>query len=178
MGHDMSSLPPPYAAFEENSRGKFHQRPAPGNQIFSLSAKDGRGSVVDVWVSGMKQITALQPREVVCQDVEMIASIYRNLGAPVAEQMVTRALGELALTMAGLAEKVRAQDLRDLAHQLGRLRRLAMDVGLVSLAAVAGDARTCLERADGTAFSAVWARLLRVAERSLSPDPGVADLSG
>lgn len=108
----------------------------------------------------------------------MIASLYRNLGAPVAEQMVTRALGELALTMAGLAEKVRAQDLRDLARQLGRLRRLAGDVGLVSLATVAGDARTCLERADGTAFSAVWARLLRVAERSLSPNPGMADLSG
>ena len=29
------------------------------------------------------------------QDVEAIAEIYRNLGAPVAEQLVTRALGEL-----------------------------------------------------------------------------------
>ncbi|MDM7933311.1 hypothetical protein [Tabrizicola sp.] len=126
----------------------------------------------------MAEVTALKPREVVRQDVEAITEIYRNLGAPVAEQMVTRALGELALTMAGLAEKVRAQDLRDLARQLGHLRRMAADIGLVSLATVAGDARACLERADGTAFSAVWSRLLRVAERSLSPDQGVADLSG
>jgi hypothetical protein len=126
----------------------------------------------------MAEVTALKPREVVRQDVDAIADIYRNLGAPVAEQMVTRALGELALTMAGLAEKVRAQDLRDLARQLGHLRRMAGDIGLISLAMVAGDARVCLERADGTAFSAVWARLLRVAERSLSPDQGVADLSG
>jgi hypothetical protein len=126
----------------------------------------------------MAEVTALKPREVVRQDVDAIADIYRNLGAPVAEQMVTRALGELALTMAGLAEKVRAQDLRDLARQLGHLRRMAGDIGLISLAIVAGDARVCLERADGTAFSAVWARLLRVAERSLSPDQGVADLSG
>lgn len=101
--------------------------------------------------------------------------IYRNLGAPVAEQMVTRALGELALTMAGLAEKVRAQDLRDLARQLGRLGRLAADLGLISLAMVAGDAKICLERADSTAFSAVWARLMRVAERSLAPEAGMAD---
>jgi hypothetical protein len=111
------------------------------------------------------------------QDVEPIAVIYRNLGAPVAEQMVTRALGELALTMAGIAEKVRAQELRDLARQLARLGRLAGDLGLLSLATVATDAKICLERADGTAFAAVWARLLRVAERSLAVEAGVADQS-
>lgn len=126
----------------------------------------------------MGKVTTFTPREVVRQDVEAIAAIYRNLGAPTAEQMVTRALGELALTMAGLAEKVRAQDLRDLARQLGRLKRLAEDLGLSSLAQVAGDSRTCLERADSTAFSAVWARLLRVAERSLAPVAGSVDLSG
>ncbi|NHB78053.1 hypothetical protein [Rhodobacter calidifons] len=125
----------------------------------------------------MGEIATLRPREVVCQDVEAIAVIYRNLGAPVAEQMVTRALGELALTMAGIAEKVRSQELRDLARQLGRLARLAGDLGLSSLATVATDARTCLERADSTAFSAVWARLMRVAERSLVIEAGLADQS-
>ena len=123
----------------------------------------------------MGEIAALRPREIVRQDVEAIAVIYRNLGAPVAEQMVTRALGELALTMAGITEKVRLQDLRDLARQLARLGRLASDLGLLTLATVASDAKACLERADGTAFSAVWARLLRVAEQSLSVTPGVAD---
>jgi hypothetical protein len=123
----------------------------------------------------MGEIATLRPREVVRQDVEAIAVIYRNLGAPVGEQMVTRALGELALTMSGLAEKVRMQELRDLSRQLARLGRLAADLGLLSLATVAGDAKICLERADGTAFSAVWARLLRVAERSLSLEVGLAD---
>lgn len=129
----------------------------------------------ETWVFKMGDVAALRPREVVRQDVEAIAVIYRNLGAPVAEQMVTRALGELALTMAGLAEKVRAQDLRDLARQLARLGRLSSDLGLLSLSSVAGDAKTCLERADGTAFSAVWARLLRVAERSLAAEETMAD---
>ena len=123
----------------------------------------------------MGEIVPLRPREVVRQDVEAIALIYRNLGAPVAEQMVTRALGELALTMAGIAEKVRAQELRDLSRQLGRLGRLAADLGLLTLATVAGDAKICLERAESTAFAAVWARLLRVAERSLAADMGLAD---
>lgn len=126
----------------------------------------------------MGKVTALTPREVVRQDVEAIAAVYRNLGAPTAEKMVTRALGELALTMARLADTVRAQDLRDVADQLARLRQLAADLGLVTLAGVARDARACLERADSTAFSAVWARLVRVAERSLSPNPGMVDISG
>ena len=123
----------------------------------------------------MAEVLALRPRETVRQDIEAIAVIYRNLGAPVAEQMVTRALGELALTMAGIAEKVRAQELRDLSRQLGRLGRLAADLGLLTLATVAGDAKICLERAESTAFAAVWARLLRVAERSLAADMGLAD---
>ena len=126
----------------------------------------------------MGKVVPLTPHEVVRQDVEAIAVIYRNLGAPTAEQMVTRALGELALTMAGLAEKVRLQDMRDLAQQLARLRRLATDLGLLSLAAVAQDAQGCLARADATAFAAVWARLLRVAERSLTLGPGMVDQSG
>jgi len=126
----------------------------------------------------MDSVAVLTPREAVRQDVAAIAEIYRNLGAPVAEQMVTKALAELALTLAAIVVKVRAQDLRDLSRQLSRLRRLAEDLGLVSLATVAGDAQTCLERADGTAFSAVWARLLRVGERSLAPQAGQTDLSG
>jgi hypothetical protein len=126
----------------------------------------------------MGKVTALTPREVVRQDVEAIAVIYRNLGAPTAEQLVARALGELALTMARLAETVREQDLRDVAAHLLRLSRLADDLGLLSLADVARASRICLERADSTGFAAVWARLVRVAERSLSPVPGIADLSG
>jgi hypothetical protein len=126
----------------------------------------------------MGKVTTLTQREVVRQDVEAIAAIYRNLGAPTAEKMVARALGELALTMARLAETVRLQDLRDVSEHLLRLARLADDLGLSTLAEVARDARLCLEKADATAFSAVWARLVRVAERSLSPNPGFADLSG
>lgn len=125
----------------------------------------------------MNNVTALRPREVVRQDAEAIAVIYRNLGAPTAEQMVTRALGELALAMAGIAAQVKSHQLADLARQLTRLRRMAESLGLVSIGMVSEDARICLERSDTTAFAAVWARLLRVAERSLAPDAEFADIS-
>ena len=43
---------------------------------------------------------------------------------------------------------------------------------MVSFAEVCGDVRACIERSDLVAFSAVWSRLMRVAERSLAPDKG------
>lgn len=115
--------------------------------------------------------------ERVRQDGEPIATIYRNLGTSSAEQVVTRALGELALTMASLAHQVRAHELADLTRHLRRLQRMAENLGMVSLGDVAGDVRICLDQGDSTAFSAVWARLIRIAERSLAPDKDLLDQS-
>ena len=115
-------------------------------------------------------VVMLRPNDHVKQDAEPIATIYRNLGAASAEQVVTRALTELALTMAGLASQMRAQELGDMDRQLRRLQRMSENLGLVSLASIAGDVRDCLGRNDVTSFAAVWARLLRVAERSLATE--------
>ncbi len=115
-------------------------------------------------------VVALRPNDRLRQDAEPIATIYRNLGTASAEQVVTRALTELALTMSGLAAQVQAHDLADMARQLRRLQRMSENLGLVSLGLISADLRACLERGDVTAFSAVWARLLRVAERSLAAD--------
>ncbi|MEH6772418.1 MAG: hypothetical protein V7668_00695 [Cereibacter changlensis] len=115
-------------------------------------------------------ITALQPKERVCQDAEQIAAICREMGAPAAEQAIGRALGELTLILSGLAARVQAQDVADLGRQLRRLQRMSEHLGMVSLGHVACDARRCAETGDGTAFAAVWARLIRVAEQSLAGD--------
>ncbi|NEX46835.1 hypothetical protein G3572_11505 [Rhodobacter sp. ETT8] len=119
----------------------------------------------------------LRPMERVRQDAGPIASIYRDLGTQSAEEVVTRALGELALTMAGLASQVRAHDLANLTRHLRRLQRMAENLGLISLGLVAADVRACLAVGDSTAFAAVWARLLRIAERSLAPDKDLLDRS-
>jgi hypothetical protein len=101
----------------------------------------------------MSNIVVFRPRERIRQDGEAIAALYRNLGTATAEQLVTRALGELALTMSGLDAQVRARDLADLTRQLRRLQRMAENLGMISLSAVAGDAGACLQSGDSTAFS-------------------------
>lgn len=124
-----------------------------------------------------ENVVALCPRDRVAQDAEPIAAIYRNLGTTSAEQVVTRALAELAMTMAGLSVQVRDRDLSDLSRQLRKLEHMSKDLGLVSMGRCADDVRICLERGDATSFSAVWARLVRVAERCLSPDRDLLDKS-
>jgi hypothetical protein len=143
------------------------------NLFFSTSGQLGLGC--DQEVCEMTNIVALRLKERVRQDVEPIATIYRNLGTSSAEGVVTRALGELALSMSGLASRVRAHQMGDLAHQLRRLGRMADNLGMVSLAAVSADLTMCLEREDSTAFTAVWARMLRIAEQSLSVAPEALD---
>lgn len=113
-------------------------------------------------------IIGLSPKERLWQDEEAIATIYRNLGSKTAEQVISRAIAELAVAMAGITAQVRLADLSDLARHLRRLQSLAENLGLISLAQVAGDTRNCLELRDDTAFSAVFARLTRVAEQSLA----------
>jgi hypothetical protein len=120
-------------------------------------------------------VTVLRPRERVRLDAGPIAAIYREMGAPGAEQLVARALSELALTMAGLAGQVRGRDLADLPRELRRLQRLADQMGMQSLSWMSVEARRCLDSGDATAFAAVWARLIRVAEQSLATDAGMLD---
>lgn len=147
-------------------------------ETFPSAQADKINTGVDV-ICGceMGTVVALRPKDRLRQDGEAIAAIYRNLGTATAEQMVTRALGELALTMAGIAAQLRAHELADLSRQLRRLQRMAENLGMVSLGQVAADARACLERSEATAFAAVCARLMRVAERSLAADKGLVDQS-
>ena len=104
-----------------------------------------------------ENLVALRVKERVRQDSEPIATIYRNLGTSSAEQVVTRALRELALTMAGLAAQVREREMQDLSRQLRRLQRMAENLGLITLGLVAADLTLCITCQDVTAFSAVVA---------------------
>jgi hypothetical protein len=124
----------------------------------------------------MGKVLALQPVESVRHDSAPIALIYRNMGTSAAEEVVCRALAELALMLAALGGPLPSADPRDPARGLRRIRRMAGQLGLVSLAQVAEDMATAFEQADAVAVAAVWARLMRVAEISLAPDTARLDL--
>ena len=105
-------------------------------------------------------VTALRPKERVRLDAEPIAAIYRNLGTSSAEQVVSRALGELALTLAGLVEQVRRRDLGDLGRGLRRLQRMADHLGMISLGLIVSARLRTEELADGILNLISWPMLL------------------
>jgi len=115
-------------------------------------------------------VVALRPNDRSRRDAEPIATICRNLGATTAEHLVARALGEICQTVAGLAEQVKAHDLAEMARPLRRLQRMSENLGLITLSTTAADLAICLSAQDVTAFSAVWARLVRVAQDALADE--------
>ncbi|MDZ7904515.1 MAG: hypothetical protein U5N55_01065 [Cypionkella sp.] len=122
-------------------------------------------------------VMALRPKECPQQDIDHIASIYRNLSPTAAQQVVASALAELAQMMATVGERIAAHDLRDLQRSLRQLQRMAQNLGLITLAKVSGDLSLCLQHSDATAFAAVWARLLRVVDCTLTFDQEMQDLN-
>lgn len=115
-------------------------------------------------------VVMLHPQERVDEDEGAILAIFDRLGPDPAAKLVSRAVGELALAVTVMAAQVDRHELDGLPRGLKRIQVMAAGVGMVSLSQVAGDARAVLMRDDPTAFSAVWARLVRVAERSLVRD--------
>ena len=113
-------------------------------------------------------VVALRPNDRVRQDAEPIATICRNLGATTAAHVVARALDEVSQMVAGLNTLVKRHDLAEMPRPLRRLQRMAENLGLITLGLVAADLTLCIACQDVTAFSAVWARLVRVAENALA----------
>ena len=113
-------------------------------------------------------VVALCPNDRVRCDAEPIATICRNLGASTAQHVVARALGEISQSVAGLAAQVKAHDLAEMPRPLRRLQLMAENLGLITLGLIAADLTLCISLQDVTAFSAVWARLVRVADDALA----------
>lgn len=113
------------------------------------------------------RVVTLHPQERVDEDAGAVLAILDRLGPDPGAKLVSRAVGELAMAVTVMSAQVERHELEPLPRALKRMQAMAAGVGMVSLAQVAEDARAVLMRGDATAFAAVWARLMRVAERSL-----------
>lgn len=115
----------------------------------------------------MASVVQLRLQERVDEDEGAIIAIFDRFGPDPGAKLVSRAVGELALALTVMSAQVDRHELGTLPRGLKRMQAMASGVGLISLSQVASDARAVLALGDATAFAAVWARLLRVAEQSL-----------
>lgn len=116
----------------------------------------------------MSVIEKLRMDEPVRLDPDRLVALYAQLGQIGAERMIAAAMEDLAEHLVTMQLAAREGKADVLTHASGELARLATQVGMVLLAQVAGDLSACMARHDVAAQAAVLARLVRIAERSLT----------
>ncbi|WP_255200103.1 MULTISPECIES: hypothetical protein [unclassified Sulfitobacter] len=123
------------------------------------------------------QVLQMRPTEQVCVDQERLGTLYKQLGETDAEDVVCRALEELALRISHCDRLYRTSDWQELRKNSRSLIAIADQVGLQKMAAVANDVMSAVDQADPVAIAATLTRLIRVGERSLTAIWDVQDLS-
>ena len=125
----------------------------------------------------LERVTVLQTTEYVRVDADRLAQLYAQLGERGAEDVVCRAMEELAARLAHADQQYRASDQAGLRKNARSLVAIAEQVGMQLLARVARDVTICIDVGDPVAQGAVLARLVRVGERSLFAVWDLQDLS-
>lgn len=115
----------------------------------------------------MEQVTLLRQQEQVQLDAHRLAVLYLQLGETNAEDVVCRALEELAARLAHAEKLYRDGHWVALRKCTRSLIAIADQVGMPLLARVAGDVTGTVDRGDANALAATFARLLRIGECSL-----------
>ncbi|MBV7395001.1 hypothetical protein KUW09_02780 [Mameliella alba] len=101
-------------------------------------------------------------------DPAQIETLRGDLGRPAAEDVVCRAMEEVAQRMCTLQNQALSGPREEMHKGLRALAAIADQIGLCSLSRVAHDVMACIELGDAVAEAATMARLARVGERSLT----------
>ncbi|MFD1883765.1 hypothetical protein [Paracoccus pacificus] len=97
-----------------------------------------------------------------------MAEIVDELGGMAARNVIGMALEQLATAITDVRLAHAGGNRAAVVDRTTQLSRLAWQVGLVSLASVAQDVAICAECGDEVGYAATLARLLRVANASLT----------
>jgi len=101
-------------------------------------------------------------------DQDRIEELYRQMGDEGAEDVVCRALEEIAVRMSYANKLYRRDDLVEMRKCVRSLSKIAEQVGMIALSRVARDVCTCIDQEDAVALAATVSRLARTGERSLT----------
>lgn len=123
------------------------------------------------------KLLELVQEEKVRLNSDRLHTLYLQLGEHSAEDVVCRALEELAVRLSHCERLWRAEDWDALRKSARSLIAIADQIGMVELARVAGDVTNSIDASDMAALGATLFRLIRVGERSLMAIWDLQDLS-
>lgn len=116
----------------------------------------------------MTQVMRIKPVENIRVDSDQLCALYAQLGEEGAEDVVCRAIEELAVRLANCEQMWRENRFEDLRKNARSLIAISDQVGMHKLSVVARDVTICIDDRDGTAVAATLSRLMRIGERSLT----------
>ncbi|WP_082630929.1 hypothetical protein [Roseovarius atlanticus] len=125
----------------------------------------------------MERIILLNQTEVVQLDQGRLEQLYLQLGEAGAEDVVCRALEELAVRLSHTERCYRSDRVQDMRKSARSLIAIAEQVGMSKLARVARDVTQSIDLHDRVAIAATLSRLLRIGETSLHEIWDVQDYS-
>lgn len=110
-------------------------------------------------------------------DPDRLEQLYRQMGPGAAEDVICRAVEELAIRLTRCERDWRGGDMTALRKHARSLIAIAEQIGMTALARVAGDVTRTIDAGDWPAIGATLFRLIRVGERSLTAVWDTQDLS-
>jgi hypothetical protein len=128
-------------------------------------------------VKVVAQVLTLMQSEPVRLDPDRLSGLYHQLGERGAEDVVCRAIEELAVRLAHCQRVWQAEDWDDLRKIARSLVAISEQIGLTVMARVATDVTVAIDAGDYAALGGTLFRLIRVGERSLTAVWDLQDLS-
>ena len=110
-------------------------------------------------------------------DHDQLGTLYAQLGAVGAEDVLRRAMEELALRLSHSERQFQDDDLEEMRKSTQSLIAIAEQIGMRKLARVAGDVCLVIDADDRVALAATLTRLMRVGEASLTAVWDMQDMS-
>jgi hypothetical protein len=116
----------------------------------------------------MDHVLRVRLTETVRVDQDRLGALYAELGEVAAEDVVCRAMEELAVRFSHCSRLHSAGHWSELRKCTRSLIAISDQIGMAVLARVAGDVIETLDAGDIPATGATLARLLRIGEQSLT----------
>lgn len=125
----------------------------------------------------MDHVLKIRLNETVHVDQDRLGALYAELGADAAENVVCRAMEELAIRLSHCGRLHCAGQTPELRKCAKSLIAISEQIGMFALARVAGDVVETIDNQDSAATGATFARLLRIGEQSLTAIWDLQDLT-
>ena len=126
----------------------------------------------------MTVVNLLEQAEPVCVDIACVEMLYRRLGPIAAENLMSRAVEDLAVLLSGAEAQLAAGEFEGLDAAMRDIVAIADQIGLAGLSLVAGHVSDSIATRNGAALAATMARLGRIGARALTAIWDARDQSG